>query len=176
MKLPFGMLAVLALATAAGCADPAPSEDGVAFGVTRVGDRYHLRAPLCDGDLVAAVQVVAVRPAEDGATESPQDTWWQVELPVRESIADGAVPLGDDDAFRTVVVPAGSRTPFPKVATVRLWVGRPPKGHEVSGTFLASTVPTYPAGTDLGTVSYVFDSGSGEQRLLTASTISAICQ
>ncbi|MDG4821642.1 hypothetical protein O7635_07215 [Asanoa sp. WMMD1127] len=102
MKLPAALLAVVMVAVGSGCARPGSIPDAYALGVARIGERYHVLAPLCAGEAVAAVQVVDDGRTVDGsgAAESTQDTWWQVENPVAEGVEGGSIPLGDDAAFR----------------------------------------------------------------------------
>jgi hypothetical protein len=98
-------------------------------------------------------------------------TYWKAQDPINESAARGEIIVGDDVAYRTVVVPAGSKVDFPKVVGVTLRINDPVAGHQVGSAFNIDSVPDYPAGSDPKSLKYGYNLGSKKEKRLTSSEI-----
>ncbi len=98
--------------------------------------------------------------------------YWKVSDPVDADTAAGRVTLGDDAAFRTVEVAAGSNVGFPARIEVTIR-GTAPGGEFSVGAFAfkVSRVPAYPADTDPKTVKYGYQLGATDEQKLTAGEI-----
>jgi hypothetical protein len=147
------LVAVLAVLLLAGC--PAGSAEQLEYriGVARIGDGYHLFAPVCPGDALAGVRV------ENRGTD-PLDTWWAAAGPIDPAGRPHEfVTLGDDGPFDDVAVRVGSNRLLPALpadfrATTTYTDGYGGR-FDKSITLQLSAVPAYPAGTDPRQVRYL---------------------
>jgi hypothetical protein len=165
---------VAAALITSGCQYLAPSDDIYGIGVARIGDDFHVFAPLCDSERIASVEVVDNQAAGKESNYDPSTmrfTYWKAQDPVSESAARGEIVIGDDGAYRTVPVPAGSKIDFPKIVGITFRINDPVAGHEVGGAFNIDSVPDYPAGSDPKSVKYGYNLGSKKETRLTSSEI-----
>ena len=167
------MSATAALA-ASGCQYVAPSDDVYQLGVARIGDRFHLYAPLCEKERIAGVQVydnVAAGKKPDYDPDSNEYTYWRVAGPTDALAQQGWIAIGDDSGYRTVIVSAASSGQMPQEVGIRLQVGDPQGESAVGGGFQVDKVPEYPANADPKTVKYGYRSGSKKPELLGADEL-----
>lgn len=167
------MLAVVALASS-GCGLLAPSDDIYQIGAARIGDKIYIFAPLCADERIASVEVYDNEAAGKESKYDPSTmkyTYWKAADPTQDSAAHGWVEVGDDAAYRTVTVPAGSKVAAPGIMGVALRINDPATGHQVNGAFRVGDAPSYPAGTDPKTVKYGYRLGSKHEDQLTADQI-----
>jgi hypothetical protein len=164
---------VLTALVATGCQPSGPGDYLYTVGLARVGDTYHLVAPLCDDERLVGVEVydnVAV-----GETNpSPGDTshtFWKAEQPARPDVERGIVAIGDDAGFRQVTVPAGSKAAFPTTIGIGVTVSTPNGTQKTGDVVKLAEVPTYPAGDDPAAVKYVIDDDESRPQLLTRAEI-----
>ncbi|MEQ4304520.1 hypothetical protein ABNF97_24615 [Plantactinospora sp. B6F1] len=163
---------VAALLMLAGCL--LPSHDYYGFGVARIGDTFHIFAPICADERIVEVDAIDNVAAGKESFYDPAETrysYWRVVDPADESAAQGWIVLGDDSAYRRVLVAAGSGVPLPEVVAVELRVVADGKPHKVGDTFRPAEVPSYPAGTDPKTVEYGWQLSTSEPKKLTAEQI-----
>ncbi len=145
--------AVLAALLLAGCPAGSTEPREYRIGVARIGDDYHLFAPVCPGDALAGVRV------GDPATD-PEVTWWAAAGPKDPSGRPHEfVTVGDDGPFRTVTVRAGDNPSLSPVPAYFRVTAAYTDGYggmvDKSITLQLSAVPTYPAGTDPRQVRYL---------------------
>jgi len=166
-------LAAAALVTS-GCQLLAPSDDIYEIGAARIGDDVHIFAPMCESERIASVEVYDNQAAGKEPNYDPSTmrfTYWKAQDPNNESAARGEIVVGDDGAYRTVVVPAGSKVGFPKIVGVTFRINDPVAGHKVGSAFNIDSVPEYPAGSDPKSVKYGYNLGSKKETRLTSSEI-----
>lgn len=142
-------VAVLAGLMLAGCPFDSAERLEYRIGVARIGDDYHLFAPLCAGDKLSGVAI----------GESPY-TWWSVSGP-RDPSAEATefVVIGDGSPFRHVTAPPANDTGAPGLpddfrVTVDYADGYG-SGIGKSITLRLAAVPSYPSGTDPRQVRYL---------------------
>jgi hypothetical protein len=147
------LVAVLAGLLLAGCPADSPEPREYRIGVARIGDDYHLFAPVCPGDALAAVRV-------GDLAADPGDTWWAAAGPTDPAGRPHEfVILGDDRPFRTVSVRAGSNPSLSRVPAdfraTTVYTDGYGGMFDKSITLQLSAVPAYPAGTDPRQVRYL---------------------
>ncbi|NYT94671.1 hypothetical protein HW126_12780 [Salinispora sp. H7-4] len=149
---------LVSLLLTSGCGLFLPSHDYYAVGFAEIGDQLHIYAPLCDGERVVGVEaydnlLAGQEPDYDPALM--QFTYWKVQDPTHESVANGWIVLGDSSQFRSTEVVAGSNIELPELLgiTLQLDVGGQ---HAVGDVVSVSEAPRYPAGADPGSVRYVY--------------------
>lgn len=163
------VVSLVATVLAAGC-QYGPGDDIYDLAVARIGDAYHVYAPLCSDEHLETVRVYdndAVGHGRPGPHE-----YWKVATPATDQTARGWVALGDDKSFQTVEVAAGSLIPFPKLAGVQL-AGTSGNGRFSVDVAVVTTgdIPTYPAGTDPTTIKYALRVPDGKPALLTPQEV-----
>jgi hypothetical protein len=168
-----GLGAVLAL-TAGGCG-LAPSDWLYSVAVAKIGDTYHVIAPMCADERLASIEIYD-NAARNRATSAPADptafTYWLAEQPVTAQAQRGVVTVGDDKSFARVPVEAGAKAPLPTgVLGLRVQVTWPEGTKGVGDAMELTEVPSYPATADPATVKYAIDDDEGESRLLTPAEI-----
>lgn len=159
---------------ASGCQYVAPSDDTYEIGVAWIGDDLHIFAPLCDDERIASVHVFdngAAGKESSFDQDSTRFTYWKVADPTDDPASRGWIVIGDDSAYRTVTVAAGSTVELPKIVGATFRINDPQPGHSVGGAFHVSDAPAYPAGTDQKTVKYGYNLGSKKEELLAADEI-----
>ncbi|SIS00473.1 hypothetical protein [Micromonospora avicenniae] len=165
--------AIAVLATSA-CQYVAPSDDIYTIGVARIGDQLHVYAPVCENERIDVVQVYDNEAASRESNFDPDSnthTYWKVSGPTDALAEQGWIAIGDDSAYRTVIVSAGSSGQLPQVVGVTLKVDDPRGESSVGGAFEVGKVPEYAAGADPKTVKYGYRLGSKKQELLGADEI-----
>ncbi|MEU4159741.1 hypothetical protein [Actinoplanes sp. NPDC026670] len=145
------LVTVLAGLLLAGC--PGDSAEPLEYrvGVARIGDDYHLFAPVCPGDKLSGVEVGGPSLAE--ARSGAAHAWWSASRPADPAASPlEFVVLGDDSPFQRVAVPAGSNPMRPALpADFRVSAGYTDgygAGYQKSMSLQLAAVPAYPAGTD----------------------------
>ncbi|GIE81839.1 hypothetical protein Aph02nite_77890 [Actinoplanes philippinensis] len=142
------LVPVLAGLLLAGCpgASAAPAEYRI--GVARIGDDYHLFAPVCPGDALSAVRV--------GGPVATAGDWWAAAGPADPSGRPAEfVTLGDDGPFRRVTVRAGDGGPPRDFRATAVYTDGYGGSVEKSISLLLAAVPAYPAGADPRQVRYL---------------------
>ncbi|WP_433119726.1 hypothetical protein [Micromonospora sp. CA-246542] len=168
------LIAVGLVASTSGCLWP--GDASYALGVARIGDSFHVFAPLCADERIVSVkaydnQAAAATP-ETGSGRPTISAYWQVTEPQSDAAAKGEFIIGDDAPFGQVLVPVPGRGSLPAITAVELTVQRGDRLHVVGDVFKLTGVPEYPAGTDPETVKYVYDEGANSEKMLTQGQIS----
>ncbi|MEV4385382.1 hypothetical protein AB0J68_06580 [Micromonospora sp. NPDC049580] len=168
------LLAVGLVASTAGCL--LPGDPSYALGVARIGDSFHVFAPLCADERIASVKAydnqAADKTPETGSGRPTIPAYWQVAEPQSEAAAKGEFVIGEDAPFGQVLVPVPGQSSLPAITAVELTVRKGDRLHVVADVFGLKGVPEYPAGTDPETVKYVYNEGATSEELLTQSQIS----
>jgi hypothetical protein len=174
MKCWLALSLLAAALVTSGCQLLAPSDDVYEIGVARIGDDIHVFAPTCDSERIASVDVYDNQAAGKEPNYDPASmrfTYWKAQDPIDESTSRGEIAIGNDAAYRTVVVPAGSKVGLPTIIGMTFRINDPVAGHALGGAFNIDEVPAYPAGSDLKSVKYGYKLGSKNPTRLTGSEI-----
>ena len=135
-----------------------PGEDFYDVGIAKVGDAYHLYAPMCDGESLDGVEV-----ATESANPADPDTWsttryWAVDQAIDQSTKEGWIELGADDDFAVVTVEGAHTTHWPEFFSLTLYQWDGPERFTTSATVMMDVpMPEYPADADITTIDHFFD-------------------
>ncbi|BEL03083.1 hypothetical protein Q0Z83_012740 [Actinoplanes sichuanensis] len=154
-SLVFTVLAGLLLA---GC--PGDSAEPLEYrvGVARIGEDYHLFAPVCPGDKLSAVEVGGSE--HDMSRSGVAYSWWSASRPADPAASPFEfVVLGDDGPFQHVAMRAGGNPLRPTLpADFRVSAGYTDgygARYQKTISLELPAVPAYPAGTDPRRVRYL---------------------
>ncbi|MEV0901163.1 hypothetical protein [Actinoplanes sp. NPDC049802] len=146
----------------AGCPLNSPDRLEYRFGVARIGDDYHLFAPLCPGEKIVGLKVddpeAAGQDPDDDQFSDDASTWWRVQGPKAATGPGEFIVLGVDGPFTDVAVRAGSNPAYRVLpGEFRVWLAVTDlraATNQLGSAVMTADVPVHPAGSNPATVDY----------------------